>query len=266
MKRKFDEGIGASLPAGVGNERDGCVRDGCAASRMRRRLRHRRRRRSVGFQAQTPFRLQMPKSHDPLSRLLPRHGAGADAGQLSALDRAHPRRQALPFAAAMRLIWRWRTISIWPSRATTCRLRTPTFCARRRAVRFAASIPASCRARRAAASAALAQARPARERAARRAARAARARALPDWCNRPSAPAPRCPLTIRRSLAHVGIEHQTTPLSNLQLNGVPSLQLNTANVNLQYVAGVPDGHHVHRGFRQQPRRPPTAVFTTCRRR
>ena len=38
-----------------------------------------------------------------------------------------------------------------------------------------------------------------------------------------------------------GIEHQTTPLSNLQLNGVPTLQLNTATVNLSYQQAFPTG-------------------------
>jgi outer membrane protein TolC len=33
---------------------------------------------------------------------------------------------------------------------------------------------------------------------------------------------------------NLGIEHQTTPLSNLQLNGVPTLQTNTGNVNLSF--------------------------------
>ncbi len=38
-----------------------------------------------------------------------------------------------------------------------------------------------------------------------------------------------------------GIEHQTTPLSNLQTYGVPALQLNTGQVNLNYSQAFPTG-------------------------
>jgi len=38
-----------------------------------------------------------------------------------------------------------------------------------------------------------------------------------------------------------GIEHQTTPLSNLQIYGVPALQLNTGQVNLNFSQAFPTG-------------------------
>jgi len=38
-----------------------------------------------------------------------------------------------------------------------------------------------------------------------------------------------------------GIEHQTTPLSNLQLYGVPALQLNTGTANVQFAQALPTG-------------------------
>jgi outer membrane protein TolC len=38
-----------------------------------------------------------------------------------------------------------------------------------------------------------------------------------------------------------GIEHQTTPLSNLQIYGVPALKLNTGQVNLNYSQSFPTG-------------------------
>ncbi len=38
-----------------------------------------------------------------------------------------------------------------------------------------------------------------------------------------------------------GIEHSTTPLSNLAIYGVPSLQLNTGTVNLDYTQAFPTG-------------------------
>lgn len=46
----------------------------------------------------------------------------------------------------------------------------------------------------------------------------------------------------------LGIEHQTTPLSNLQIYGVPTLQLNTAEVNLSYVQSFPTGTTISFGF------------------
>jgi outer membrane protein TolC len=38
-----------------------------------------------------------------------------------------------------------------------------------------------------------------------------------------------------------GLEHQTTPLANLQIYGVPQLQLNTAQVNVNYMQSFPTG-------------------------
>src|ERR1019366_3987428 len=38
-----------------------------------------------------------------------------------------------------------------------------------------------------------------------------------------------------------GLEHQTTPLANLQIYGVPQLQLNTAQVNVNYIQSFPTG-------------------------
>jgi outer membrane protein TolC len=46
----------------------------------------------------------------------------------------------------------------------------------------------------------------------------------------------------------LGIEHQTTPLSNLQIYGVPTLQLNTAQVNLSYAQAFPTGTSISFGF------------------
>src|SRR5580692_10788082 len=48
--------------------------------------------------------------------------------------------------------------------------------------------------------------------------------------------------------AITGIEHQTTPLSNLQLYGVPALQLNTATVNLNYSQAFPTGTSISMEF------------------
>jgi outer membrane protein TolC len=41
--------------------------------------------------------------------------------------------------------------------------------------------------------------------------------------------------------ANLGIEHQTTPLSNQRIYGIPSLQLNTAQVNVGYSQAFPTG-------------------------
>jgi outer membrane protein TolC len=46
----------------------------------------------------------------------------------------------------------------------------------------------------------------------------------------------------------LGIEHQTTPLSNLQIYGVPTLQLNTAAVNVSYAQSFPTGTSISFGF------------------
>ena len=40
---------------------------------------------------------------------------------------------------------------------------------------------------------------------------------------------------------NMGLEHQATPLSNLQLYGVPALQLNTGQVNLNFSQALPTG-------------------------
>jgi len=44
--------------------------------------------------------------------------------------------------------------------------------------------------------------------------------------------------------ANVGVEHQTSPLSNLQIYGVPALQLNTTNANFSYMQAFPTGTSV----------------------
>jgi outer membrane protein TolC len=46
----------------------------------------------------------------------------------------------------------------------------------------------------------------------------------------------------------LGIEHQTTPLSNLQIYGVPTLQLNTGQVNLSYLQSFPTGTTISFGL------------------
>ena len=125
----------------------------------------------------------------------------------------------------------------------------------------AASIPAWCRERPAAASAASARALRAQAPAAPRAARAARARAHQAWCNRPWAPEPRYRPTIRSSAATSGIEHQTTPLSNLQIYGVPALQLNTGQVNVNYSQAFPTGTSF--SFESTTIARPPTVFTTA---
>jgi outer membrane protein TolC len=45
-----------------------------------------------------------------------------------------------------------------------------------------------------------------------------------------------------------GIEHQTTPLSNLQIYGVPGLQLNTTQQDLNYSQAFPTGTAIQFGF------------------
>ena len=49
--------------------------------------------------------------------------------------------------------------------------------------------------------------------------------------------------------ANLGIEHLTTPLSNQVVQGVPSLQLNTAQVNVSYAQAFPTGTTVSFDFR-----------------
>ncbi len=46
----------------------------------------------------------------------------------------------------------------------------------------------------------------------------------------------------------IGVEHQTTPLSNLQIYGVPGLQLNTTQSNLTYSQAFPTGTSVQFGW------------------
>src|SRR5437899_126434 len=45
-------------------------------------------------------------------------------------------------------------------------------------------------------------------------------------------------------LASIGAEHQTTPLANLQIYGVPSLQLNTGSSTIEYLQAFPTGTSV----------------------
>src|SRR5579863_1041483 len=96
-------------------------------------------------------------------------------------------------------IWRSKTISTWPSRATTFRLRTPIFSVPRLAAFFAESMPAWCRVLPEAELEDLARARPALEPAARPVERAEQERALRDSCSPPWAQAHRSILTIRQS-------------------------------------------------------------------
>ena len=83
---------------------------------------------------------------------------------------------------------------------------------------------------------------PGRAPAARPAARAARAQARRAWCNPPSASAPRYRPTIPRSMRNGGEEHQTLPLSNLQIYGVPSCKPipgNSTSTTLRHFPPVP---------------------------
>ena len=49
------------------------------------------------------------------------------------------------------------------------------------------------------------------------------------------------PPTIPSIIASIGAEHQTTPLANLQIYGVPLLQLNTGQANVGYSQAFPTG-------------------------
>jgi outer membrane protein TolC len=60
--------------------------------------------------------------------------------------------------------------------------------------------------------------------------------------------------------ANLGIEHQTTPLSNLQIYGVPSLQLNIAQVNVGYSQAFPTGTTLSFEF-QNNRQTSNSAFT-----
>lgn len=61
-------------------------------------------------------------------------------------------------------------------------------------------------------------------------------------------------------IANLGIEHQTLPLSNLTLNGVPTLQTNTGQVNVNYIQAFPTGTSVTFGF-QNYRQTTNSIFT-----
>ena len=60
---------------------------------------------------------------------------------------------------------------------------------------------------------------------------------------------------------NAGIEHLTTPLSNLQLNGVPTLQQNTASVNLTYEQAFPTGTVITAQFLNN-RQTTNSIFTS----
>ena len=66
------------------------------------------------------------------------------------------------------------------------------------------------------------------------------------------APERRCRPTIPSIIATGGDEHQTTPLANLQIYGVPSLQLNTGQVNVGYSQAFPTGTSISFSVQQQP--------------
>ena len=69
-----------------------------------------------------------------------------------------------------------------------------------------------------------------------------------------------------------GLEHQTTPLANLQIYGVPQLQLNTTQVNVNYTQSFPTGTSFivrggqqsasHEQYFQQPQ-PATGNLLPC---
>jgi len=60
--------------------------------------------------------------------------------------------------------------------------------------------------------------------------------------------------------ANVGDEHQTLPLSNLTLNGVPTLQTNTGQFNLNYSQAFPTGTSLSFGFNNF-RQTTNSIFT-----
>jgi len=49
-------------------------------------------------------------------------------------------------------------------------------------------------------------------------------------------------------MVNAGIEHQTIPLTNVQLNGVPTLQTNIGQVNVNYSQAFPTGTGVSFDF------------------
>src|SRR6266576_1909963 len=97
-------------------------------------------------------------------------------------------------------ISRLKTISIWPSLATTCPLRTPISFVPKRVDSFVGSTQAWFREHLAEVLADLARAPPARVRAAPPEEQAAQELALPDSCSPPLAPARRSRPTTRRFL------------------------------------------------------------------
>jgi outer membrane protein TolC len=60
---------------------------------------------------------------------------------------------------------------------------------------------------------------------------------------------------------NVGEEHQTLPLSNLQINGVPSLQTNTGQFNVNYSQSFATGTNLSFGF-DNNRQTTNGIFTT----
>src|SRR5689334_9519881 len=100
----------------------------------------------------------------------------------------------------MPLISHLKTISTWPSLATTCPLRTPISFVPKRVDSFVGSTLVWFREHRAVVSADLALARPARARAAPPVEQAAQELALPDSCSPPFAPVRRSRPTIQRFL------------------------------------------------------------------
>jgi len=60
--------------------------------------------------------------------------------------------------------------------------------------------------------------------------------------------------------ANLGIEHQTSPLSNQRIYGIPSLQLNTAQVNVGYSQAFPTGTTLSFEF-QNSRQTTNSPFT-----
>ena len=61
-------------------------------------------------------------------------------------------------------------------------------------------------------------------------------------------------------LANLGVEHQTLPLSNLKLNGVPTLQNNTGQFNFNYTQAFPTGTSISFLF-QNYRQTTNSIFT-----
>jgi outer membrane protein TolC len=60
--------------------------------------------------------------------------------------------------------------------------------------------------------------------------------------------------------ANIGDEHQTLPLSNLTVNGVPTLQTNSSQFNINYTQAFPTGTSLSFGF-QNYRQTTNSIFT-----